>query len=145
MFGAGENCYMVLDGARMQMNATWARRSAGRLALPMPDAEALEGVLEPMAPLMLPGTVGALAKGVPLPGKGMAGCAWFEGNILAGIGATTTGCAGTRGLLSAGSGPGVENCAGAADLESVGTGAGTTPAPAQRMPETSMRPDKAPT
>ena len=98
----------------------------------MPDAEALEGMLEgrPMAPLMLPGTVGPLAEGNPLPGKGMACCAWFEGSIPVGIGATTTGCAGTRGLLSACSGPSVENCAGAADLDSAGTGAGTNPAPA---------------
>lgn len=101
----------------------------------MPDAEALKGVLDPMPALMLPGTIGALAWGVSLPGKGTEGCAWFEGNIPAGIGATTTGCAGTQGLLFPGSGPDVANRVGVADVDS---GAGATPAAAYCMLQTML-------
>ena len=105
----------------------------------MPDAEALKGVLDPMPALMLPGTMAVLAWGVPLPGKGTEGCACFEGDIPAGIGAITTGCVGTWGLLSAGSGPGVAYCVGVAEMDSAGKRAGATPAAAVRMLQTMDR------
>ena len=96
----------------------------------MPDAEALEGIVDPMTALMLPGADVMLAGGVALPCEGMAGCAGFEGSISASIGATPGGCAGTRELLSAGMGLGGMGCMFVAGPASAGDRAGAPPAEA---------------